>query len=104
MSKKDVNSLFNDLKNDNKILLSYLKAKFPLFHKSNLFVRDFEYGIKGFLEKKGIYLSFREVGKLSLLLSDYYEKQGIFIRTNAQGWTLNYPEFTTAKPGDPFLF
>lgn len=104
MSKINVDSLFNDLKNENQIFLSYLKAKFPLFHNSNFFARDFEYGLKGFLEKKGIYLAFREVEKLSLLLSDYYEKQGIFIRTNAQGWTLNYPEFSTTKPGDPFLF
>jgi len=104
MSKKNVDSLFNDLRNENQIFLSYLKAKFPLFHNSNLFVRDFEYGLKGFLEKKGIDLSFREVAKLSLILSDYYEKQGIFVKTNVQGWTLNYPEFTTTKPGDPFLF
>ncbi len=104
MSNKNITSLFNDLKNENQIFLNYLKAKFPLFHNSNLFFRDFQYGIMGFLETKGFTITFEVADELSKLLSDYYINQGIFIKTSKQGWRVNYPEFTTAKPGDPFSF
>lgn len=104
MSNKNITSLFNELKNENQIFLNYLKAKFPLFHNSNLFFRDFQYGIMGFLETKGITITFEVADELSKLLSDYYINQGVFIKTSKQGWRVNYPEFTTVKPGDPFSF
>lgn len=52
MTNKNISSLFNDLKNESQVFLNYLKAKFPIFHNSNLFYRDFQYGVKSFLEKK----------------------------------------------------
>lgn len=104
MSRNKVNELFENLKNEDRILLNYLKAKFPVFHNSNFFYRDFQYGIIAFLEKKGIEINFNEAMELSKLLSDYYEKQGIFIRNSTQSWKINYPEFITTKPGDPFSF
>lgn len=104
MSKHNITILFNDLKNEKEIFLSYLKAKFPVFHNSNLFSKDFQYGLKRFLEKKGIHLPERDLISLSDQFSNYYELQGIFIKTSSQGWKLNYPEFITQKPGDPFSF
>ena len=104
MSKHNISNLFNDLKNEKKIFLSYLKAKFPVFHNSNLFSKDFQYGLKSFLEKKNIYLTERNLISLSEQFSNYYESQGIFIKTSSQGWKLNFPEFVTQKPGDPFSF
>jgi hypothetical protein len=104
MSNKNITDLFNDLKNESQIFLSYLKAKFPIFHNSNLFYRDFQYGLKSFLEKKGITLTDFNLDSLSKQFSEYYETQGTLIRTSSQGWKLNYPEFVTAKPGDPFSF
>lgn len=104
MSTKNIDQLFNELKNENQIFLNYLKAKFPLFHNSNLFDKDFQYGIKGFLENKGVQVSYEVTEKLSKMLSEYYENQGIFIKTSQHGWKLNYPDFVTTKPGDPFSF
>jgi hypothetical protein len=101
---KNISKLFDDLKNESKIFLSYLKAKFPVFHNSNLFSRDFQYGLKSYLEKKGIKITDSNLVSLSKQFSGYYETEGIFIKTSAQGWKLNYPEFVTTKPGDPFSF
>ncbi|MCU0342861.1 MAG: hypothetical protein MUF28_03455 [Ignavibacterium sp.] len=104
MTSKNITSLFDDLKNESQIFLNYLKAKFPIFHNSNLFSRDFQYGLKSFLEKKGIKISDNNLVTLSGQFSSYYETQGIFIKTSNQGWKLNYPDFITQKPGDPFSF
>lgn len=104
MNNKNIESLFENLKNENEIFLSYLKAKFPIFHNSNLFYRDFEYGLQSFFEKKGIHLSAQNVEHLSKLFSNYFETTGIFVKTSKHSWKLNYPEFVTTKPGDPFSF
>ena len=104
MSKSNLADHFSVLKNDNQIFLNYLKAKFPLFHNSNIFSRDFQYGLKGFLEKKNIYIRENDLIQLADDLSKYFEAQGIFVKTSSNGWKLNYPEFLTQKPGDPFSF
>lgn len=104
MSNKNTTGLYNDLKNENHIFLNYLKAKFPIFHNSNFFFRDFQYGLKGFLEKKGTTLTDNNLASLAKQFSEYYETEGIFVKTSSQGWKINYPEFVTTKPGDPFSF
>ena len=104
MAQKNITNLFNDLKNENQIFLNYLKAKFPVFHNSNFFFRDFQFGLKSFLEKKGIKLTDNNLSALSKQFSEYYVNEGIFIKTSNQGWKLNYPEFVTTKAGDPFSF
>jgi hypothetical protein len=104
MSNKNIAGLYNDLKNENQIFLNYLKAKFPIFHNSNFFFRDFQYGLKGFLEKKGATLTDNNLASLAKQFSEYYETEGIFVKTSSQGWKINYLEFVTVKPGDPFSF
>lgn len=104
MTNKSTSGIYNDLKNESQIFLNYLKAKFPIFHNSNFFFRDFQYGLKSFLEKKGTTLTDNNLAGLAIQFSEYFETQGIFIRTSTQGWKVNYPEFVTAKPGDPFSF
>lgn len=99
---KSITLYFDQLKNDQTIFLNFLKAKFPVFHNSNFFFRDFHYGIKRYLEKKGIFVTYSQSENLAKELSKHFENQGILIRTNDLGWRVNYPEFTTQTPGDPF--
>ena len=99
---KSISKYIDQLKNDQTIFLNFLRAKFPLFHNSNFFFRDFHYGIKRYFEKKGIYISYKNSETLAKELAMYFESQGIFVRTNSLGWKINYPEFTTQVPGDPF--
>ena len=104
MTVKNISGLYDNLKNENLIFLNYLKAKFPIFHNSNFFFRDFQYGLKGFLEEKGTSLSDNNLASLAKQFSEYYENEGIFVKTSTQGWKINYPDFITTKPGDPFSF
>ncbi|MEJ2103317.1 MAG: hypothetical protein P8X47_01935 [Ignavibacteriaceae bacterium] len=90
------------LKNNEMELLNYLKAKFPVFHNSNFFFRDFQYGIRSFLEKKEIKCSYQLAEKLAVEMARHLEDENIFIKVNNQGWKVNYPEFATTEPGDPF--
>ena len=44
--------LLRGLKSETLSFLNYLKAKFPVFHNSNVFYRDMENSVIGFYEKK----------------------------------------------------
>ena len=101
MLRGKLNEYFNLLKNEDKQFLTFLKAKYPLFHKSNFFYRDFQYGIRKYMELKGIDITYSEADKLAKELASSFEQQEIFIPVNSQSWTLNYPEFVTVVPGDP---
>ena len=90
------------LKNNEMELLNYLKAKFPIFHNSNFFFRDFQYGIRSFLEKKEMKVSYQMAEKLAEEMAKHYEDKNLFVKVNHQGWKINIPDFVTAEPGDPF--
>ncbi len=92
----------NLLKSNESELLNYLKARFPVFHNSNFFFRDFQYGIRSFLEKKEIKISYQLAEKLAIEMAKHFEDENIFVKVNSQGWKVNFPEFATAEPGDPF--
>lgn len=94
-------SQLETLKQNDSILLNFLKAKFPMFHNSNFFFRDLQYGIRSFLEKKEIIVNYQIAEKLAVDMANYFEEQGIFVKVNSQGWKVSYPEFTTTEPGDP---
>jgi len=90
------------LKNNETELLNYLKAKFPVFHNSNFFFRDFQYGIRSFLEKKEIKSSYQMAEKLAEEMAKHFEAQNMFVKINHQTWKINKLEFVTTEPGDPF--
>lgn len=104
MAKNDIKKLYSESVKDINILLEFLRAKFPMFHNSNFFFRDLQFGIKSFYEKRNIKLSYSESEYLAKEIADYLKKEGIFIETSSQSWRLNYPEYETSKPGDPFSY
>ena len=74
--------------------LHYLKARFPLFHLSNLFFRDLHYGILSFVNFKGVKIGYGEAEIVAREVAQHFERQNILKKVNQQGWVLQYPEFT----------
>jgi len=54
------------------------------------------------MEKKGNEITYAEAAELADAISGEFEKKGIFVRMSNTGWKINYPEFATTEPGDPF--
>ncbi len=102
MDSKKISYCEKIAKDEYPIVLNFLKAKFPLFHNSNFFFRDFQYGLKRFFIKKEIYLTIPESEELANRVAKFLEDEQVFIKVNKIGWRLNYPEFVTDVPGDPF--
>lgn len=101
MSKDQLDSELNLIKSDYQVFLNFFKAKYPIFHKSNLFFRDVQFCVQRYLEKKGIYVSNAEAAEIAEGLKNFFEQEGIFQKINDNVWRLEYPEFVTAVPGDP---
>ena len=101
MGKKDFSNNLELLKREKESLLGFLKAKYPMFHNSNFFYRDLQYGVRSFMEKKGIDITYAEAAELADAICIEFENKRIFIRMSKTGWKINYPEFATTEPGDP---
>lgn len=99
-----ISKKIDELKKDYTVLLNYLRARFPIFHNSNFFYRDLQFGIRSFYEKKGDKLSYSESEKIAVEIARFFEENNIFQKSSSQGWKVNYPEFATLKPGDPFYY
>ncbi|HED08356.1 MAG TPA: hypothetical protein ENI57_09600 [Ignavibacteria bacterium] len=89
-------------KNNYTGLLEFLKARYPLFHSSNFFFRDFQFGIQKYLEKKEIYISSYDASIIAKELGQFLEEEKIFQKINDRTWKVNDPSFQTQTPGDPF--
>ncbi len=85
-----------DLLTSNHIeFLKFLKTQFPLYHKSNVFFRDLQYGIMEYFEKeKKDKVKYAEAEKIAEEFVTFMEKKEIFKKLDHQTWVLNYPDFT----------
>jgi hypothetical protein len=100
--KLDKKNIIVSLKKDYQGFLAFLKSRFPLFHNSNFFFRDFQFGLRRYLELKEISVNYSEAEKISKELIYFLEGEKILFPINSNTWKINYPEFTTVTPGDPF--
>lgn len=82
-------------------LLSYMREiRTPVFHNSNVFLRDLQYAIQDYFEdKQGLTIRNERAEQIALEVARAYEREGIFRRVNPHGFVLNYPELSTPKEG-----
>jgi len=102
MKEEKIKLLTDQVINDEEVFFNFLKSKFPLFYKSNLFFRDLEYGIQQFFKKKNMKLSVKETIAVTEKTAAHFEEKEYFKRINDGVWMVNMPQFVTSGPGDPF--
>lgn len=95
--KKELNGFLQSLISEERTVLNYLKSKYPLFHRSNVFFRDIQFGIKHYLESKEIKISYTESELIAKEFINYLESKGILRKINEQIYLLNYPEFAAQR-------
>lgn len=84
-------------------VLTFLKARYPLYHLSNVFFRDIQYGIQLLLERKEMAVGYTDAEKIARAFVDQLVKSIILTPIDAQSWVLNYPDFRKppVKPAAP---
>jgi hypothetical protein len=92
--------------NNEKEVLEFLKSHYPMYHLSNVFFRDIQYGIRTMLERNGHKVGYMESENVARMFVEKLEKENILTPIDRQSWVLNYPAFkkpavvqaTPAKP------
>jgi hypothetical protein len=82
-------------------VLKDLSNRFKVFHQSNIFFRDIQYGIQAMLREQGMKVSYVEAERLASEFVRRMEQEKIFVGIDRQTWTLRYPEFKTPKVEKP---
>ena len=78
-------------------VLKDLKNRFKVFHQSNIFFRDIQFGIQAMVRDQGIKVSYVEAERLAREFVERMEQEKIFVGIDRQTWTLRYAEFKTPK-------
>ncbi len=83
-------------------LLSYMREIHkPVFHNSNVFLRDVQYSIQDyFQDRQGVTIRDADAVKMAEEVARGFERKGIFRKVNPQGFTLNFPELVASKTGN----
>ncbi len=91
------------VRENSREVLFFLKERYPLFHLSNVFFRDMHYGIREYLEKRGVKMGYSAAEDVTREFIRELEGQKILAPIDRQTWTLHYPEFRLppAKPAQP---
>jgi hypothetical protein len=75
--------------------LNYLKSQYPIYHKSNIFFRDLQYGVMEFMQiDKNEKVKYSEAEKMAKAVAEFFESKEIFKKLDHQTWVLNYPKFS----------
>ena len=82
--------LLNTLKNEKKVFLNFMKEKYHLSYRSNMFLRDLQYAIYIFFLKRGKKLSYTEAEELALAFAKDLTEAGELKQLNKQTWTVNF--------------
>jgi hypothetical protein len=99
----------SDLIGTNEAFLSFLKTRASLYHQSNVFFRDFHYGVIAFGDSKGIKVRYDKAEALAHELVASFVRAGILRPISPGTWMLNYPGYkkpstkpeVASKPGSP---
>lgn len=81
---------FNQLMNEKEIFLKYMKEKYKIFLNSNIFLRDIQYAIKSFFEKKDIKISYAEAETLMQEFTKSLESSGELTKLSNNTWKVNF--------------
>jgi hypothetical protein len=82
-----------EIVDNNESFLGFLKSRTELYHQSNVFFRDFHYGIMAYGETRRVRISYGRAEELAKQLVSALEHSDILRPIKPGSWMLNYPEF-----------
>ncbi len=77
-------------------VLTALRSRLPIFHKSNLFFRDVQFGLQALLAADNARISNRDAEALARTFVEALEKGKLLLPIDHQTWMVNNPDFQTA--------
>lgn len=86
---------------DPRVLLGFMnRTRKPVFHKSNVFVRDIQYAIRDYFDTiEGEPIRLPEAERIAYEVVRLYVDSGVLRQVNNQAYRLEMPEFATPTDG-----
>ena len=81
--------------NNEREVLVHLKERFPVFHLSNIFFRDIQYGIQSYLKGRNLKVDYRLAENIAHQFIAQLERENILRRIDRQTWMVHLEEFKT---------
>jgi hypothetical protein len=78
---------------DSREVLRFLKGTLPVFHLSNIFFRDIQYGIQAYLKGRNLTVSYPVAETLAREFVARLEHDKVLVPVNRQTWMVNCEEF-----------
>jgi hypothetical protein len=82
------------LANDMEVL-KFLKERLPIFHLSNIFFRDIQFGIQSYLKAHAIAVSYTSAEEIARKFVAKLEKEKVLRPIDRQTWMVQYEGFRT---------
>lgn len=80
----------NELINNKEIFFRFIAEKMPVFTGANVFLRDIQYGIKFFFEKKNILIKYPVAEKLALEFTSALVSKNELVQYKTNTWKVNF--------------
>lgn len=80
----------NDLYQNRLIFFTFMKEKYPVFYKSNIFFRDLQYAIKRYYEKKNVILTYAEAEKAATEFINLLVSESLLIKIDNKSFKMNF--------------
>ena len=78
-----------ELLNNKEVFFRYIAERFPVYTGANVFLRDIQYGIKFFFEKKNIKLKYAQAEVLALEFVSKLVDTKDLTKFDKQTWKVN---------------
>ena len=86
-----------DLKKNQNIFLKFTSEKYRVFTHSNVFLRDIQFAIKFYFEKKNIVLKYPQAEKLAKEFTAYLVEQNELSQLTDNTWKVQF-SFESDQP------
>lgn len=80
----------NELINNKEIFFRFIAERAPVFTGANVFLRDIQYGIKFFFEKKNIQLKYAQTEKMAFEFTKALVANSDLIQYKPNTWKVNF--------------
>ena len=80
----------NELINNKEIFFRFIAERAPVFTGANVFLRDIQYGIKFFFEKRNILLKYAQTEKMAFDFTKALVANSDLIQYKPNTWKVNF--------------
>lgn len=81
-------NFIEELKKNEEIFLNFMKEKYPLFSKSNFFLRDLQYAITSYFKLKGQNIRLSQSENIAIEYAKFLESRSIITSVSNNTWRL----------------